>query len=66
MARDAIDIKESLGALVMRPRAAQRLHEPKELAAKEDPGNRALFGDLATEVRRALDAADAEPDKTDG
>lgn len=31
MARDAIDIRESLGARVMRPRAVQRLHEDAAL-----------------------------------
>lgn len=65
MARDAIDIKESLGALVMRSRAVQRLHQSHELAAKDDPGNRAVRGDLNLEVQRALAAADAEDTNTD-
>ena len=46
MARDAIDIKETLGALVMRPRTVQRTHEPLDLCAKDDPGNLAVTGDL--------------------
>ncbi len=49
MAREAMDIKESLTALVMRPRAAQRCHEQIELCAKEDPGNTAAREALGTE-----------------
>jgi len=53
MARDAIDIKESLGALVMRPRAVQRTFDQVVLAAKDDPGNIAVTGDLAAEKTEA-------------
>lgn len=48
MARDAIDIKESLSALIIRPRAAQRCHEQRELCAKEAPGNRRVTEALAS------------------
>jgi len=56
MARDAIDIKESLGALVMRPRAVRRTHEAKDLCAKDDPGNTAMQGELAAEHQPAEEA----------
>jgi len=52
MARDAVDLKESLGALVMRPRAVQRCHEALELCAKEDPGNVHVSGDLMPEKKQ--------------
>lgn len=60
MARDAVDLKESLGALVMRPRSVQRTHQAVDLCAKEDPGNRALLGDLETQHEPAP-AAGEEP-----
>lgn len=53
MAREAMDIKESLTALIMRPRAAQRCHEQRELCAKEDPGNTAAREGLASEKQEA-------------
>lgn len=59
MAQDAVDIKESLGALVMRPRAVKRTHDALDLCAKDDPGNTALTGELATEHQPA-----AEGDKS--
>lgn len=65
MARDAVDIKESLGVLVMHPRSVKRTFDQVELAAKEDPGNRAMHGDLKAEVARALEAADAEDPEKD-
>jgi hypothetical protein len=55
MAQDAVDIKESLGALVMRPRAVKRTHDQVELCAKDDPGNTALEGELATAKQPAAE-----------
>ena len=53
MAKDAVDLKESLGAVVMRPRAVKRTHDAVELCAKDDPGNTALEGELAAEKQAA-------------
>jgi hypothetical protein len=65
VARDAIDIKESLDAVVKRPRQPKRPYDELQLERKEDPGNRAMRGELGAEVNRALEAAAAEETDTD-
>lgn len=51
MARDAVDIKEALSARIMRPRAVQRVYTDQVCAAKEDPGNAAVTGELDAEKK---------------
>ena len=46
MARDKLDVKEKLSAVIMRPRAIQRLHEKVECAEGKKDVDRHVKEDL--------------------